>query len=68
MYKNKTGGVNRWIKEHVDMILQNQKCIELHTSHNLWIRKSKTDGYFIRECFPVNSVPNKNANYEVILK
>lgn len=30
------------------------ECIELHTSHNLWIRKSKTDGYFIRECFPVN--------------
>ena len=24
--------------------------------------------YIIRECFPVNSVPNKNANYEVILK
>ena len=44
------------------------ECIELHTSHNLWIRKSKTVGYFIRECFPVNSVPNKNANYEVILK
>lgn len=31
-------------------------------------RNGKTPGYIIRECFPVNSVPNKNANYEVILK
>ena len=43
-------------------------CKELYPSHNLWERNAKTPGYIIRECFPVNSVPNKNANYEVILK
>lgn len=35
---------------------------------NLWIKKARTKGYMIRECFPINSVPNENATYEVTIK
>ena len=55
-------------KIHVGMKSFGWKCKELYQSHNLWERNAKTPGYINRECFPVNSVPNKNANYEVILK
>jgi len=44
------------------------KCVALYTSFNLWTKEARTKGYMIRECFPKNSIPNTNANYEVILK
>lgn len=41
------------------------ECIAQYRNFNLWGKKTKTGGYTIKECFPLNTVPNRNANYEV---
>lgn len=42
------------------------KCSKLYSNHNLWIKESRSSGYIVKECFPKNAVPNKNANYNVL--
>lgn len=44
------------------------KCVALYKSFNLWTKEAKEEGYTIKECFPVNSVPNENATYEFSVK
>ena len=67
---NKRGCRYNVVKEKIKLGKKSHgwKCVDLYASFNLWIKEARTKGYMIRECFPINSVPNENATYEVTIK